>query len=86
MAVPPPLLHLIAAGFLYTGLTIRPGGSWDDEAQAGIVLSCVLTIATSGFALLITLLPSIRRVMGPTWFALPLLMGAAAAVRWACEG
>ncbi|MFC8274569.1 hypothetical protein ACFUJR_18985 [Streptomyces sp. NPDC057271] len=83
MAVPLVLLHAIAAWFVYTALTIRPAGSWDDEAQAGIVLSCVLAIASSGLALLVTLLPSIRRAMGPWWLAPPLLLGAVAAARWA---
>ncbi|MFH8625814.1 hypothetical protein ACH4A8_28665 [Streptomyces vietnamensis] len=83
MAVPLVLLHAIAAWFVYTALTIRPAGSWDDEARAGIELSCVLAIAASGLALLITLLPSIRRAMGPWWLAPPLLLGAIAAARWA---
>ncbi|MFI6289544.1 hypothetical protein ACIBCM_33220 [Streptomyces sp. NPDC051018] len=86
MAVPLALLHAIAAWFVYTALTIRPSGSWDDEAQAGINLSCVLAIATSGFALLITLLPSIRRAMGPWWLVPPILLGAIAAIRWVVGG
>ncbi|MFJ8661225.1 hypothetical protein [Streptomyces sp. NPDC093795] len=86
MAVPLVLLHTIAAWFVYTALTIRPAGSWDDEARGGIVLSCVLAIATSGLALLITFLPSIRRAMGPRWLAPPLLLGAIAATRWAVGG
>ncbi|MFF8275361.1 hypothetical protein ACF05T_04460 [Streptomyces lateritius] len=86
MAVPLVLLHAIAAWFVYMALTIRPSGSWDDEARAGIELSCVLAIATSGLALLITFLPSIRRAMDPWWFAPPLLLGAIAATRWAVGG
>ncbi|MFI8290534.1 hypothetical protein ACIGBL_15525 [Streptomyces sp. NPDC085614] len=86
MAVPLVLLHTIAAWFVYMALTIRPAGSWDDEAQAGIELSCVLAIATSGLALLIALLPSVRRAMGPWWLAPPLMLGAAAATRWAVGG
>ena len=83
MAVPLVLLHAIAAWFVYMALTIRPAGSWDDEAQAGIELSCVLAITASGLALLINLVPSIRRAMGPWWLAPPLLLGAIAAARWA---
>ncbi|MFJ6578789.1 hypothetical protein ACIQMY_22815 [Streptomyces sp. NPDC091368] len=86
MAVPLVLLHTIAAWFVYTALTTRPAGSWDDEARAGIELSCALAIAASGLALLITLLPSIRRAMGPWWLAPPLLMGAIATSRWLVGG
>jgi hypothetical protein len=85
-AVPLVLLHAISAWFVYAALTIRPAGSWDDEARAGIVLSCVLAIAASGVALLIPLLPSIRRAMGPWWLAPPLLLGVVAAARWAVGG
>lgn len=45
LAVPLTLLTLIAAYFCWTALTITPSGTWDDDAYAGIVLSCVLTIA-----------------------------------------
>ncbi|MFE2231723.1 hypothetical protein ACFXA4_03945 [Streptomyces sp. NPDC059442] len=82
MAVPLVLLHLAGAWFVYTAFTIRPAGSWDDEARAGIVLSCVLAIALSVIAAAITLPATIRRVMGPWWLAPPLLLGAAAAIQW----
>ncbi|QNE75391.1 hypothetical protein F0344_12855 [Streptomyces finlayi] len=45
-------------------LTIRPSGPGDDDAPAGIELSCMLTIGISGFAVLITAAPSVRRAMG----------------------
>ncbi|WP_329120502.1 hypothetical protein [Streptomyces sp. NBC_01353] len=64
-------------------LTIRPSGSWDDDARAGIVLSCVLAIAASAVALAITAVPSVRRVMGSWWLAPPLVLGGVAAIRWA---
>ncbi|MFJ5111650.1 hypothetical protein ACIQAD_13535 [Streptomyces sp. NPDC088551] len=83
LAVPLVLLHLIAAGCCSLALTIRPAGTWDDDARAGMVLACVLTLATSALALLITVAPSVRRAMGPWWSAPPLLLGAVAAVRWA---
>jgi ABC-type sulfate transport system permease component len=86
LAVPLAILNLIAAWFLSMALTIRPSGSWDDDARAGIVLSCVLTLATSGLALAITVVPAVRRVMGPWWAAPPLVLGAAAAIRWALVG
>jgi hypothetical protein len=48
LAVPLVLLTLIAAYFCRMALTISPSGSWDDDAYAGIVLSCVLTIGAMG--------------------------------------
>ncbi|MER5482068.1 hypothetical protein ABT024_02465 [Streptomyces sp. NPDC002812] len=82
LAVPLALLYAIAGWFLYTALTIRPSGTWDDEAIAGIQLSCLLAIVASALGLLITLLPSIRPAMGRWWLAPPLVLGITAAVRW----
>ncbi|MFF3147274.1 hypothetical protein ACFVRU_37525, partial [Streptomyces sp. NPDC057927] len=64
LAVPLILLTLVAAYFCWTALTIRPSGPWDDDAYAGIVLSCVLTIGAAGAVAVLWLLPSVRRVMG----------------------
>lgn len=46
MALPLVPLHTVAARSVYTALTIRPAGSWDDEARTGIELSYVLAIAS----------------------------------------
>ncbi|MFJ8943723.1 hypothetical protein ACIRG4_10700 [Streptomyces sp. NPDC102395] len=86
LAVPLTLLTLIAAYFCWTALTISPSGSWDDDAYAGIVLSCVLTIASAAAAVALWLVPSVRRVT-PWWWILPaLLLASVAAVRWAVGG
>ncbi|MFH9553605.1 hypothetical protein [Streptomyces sp. NPDC017435] len=86
LAVPLTLLTLIAAYFCWTALTITPSGPWDDDAYAGITLSCVLTIAAAGSAAALWLLPSIRRAL-PWWWLLPsLLLGTVAGVRWAVGG
>ncbi|EFL24879.1 LOW QUALITY PROTEIN: putative membrane protein, partial [Streptomyces himastatinicus ATCC 53653] len=63
-----------------------PSGSWDDDARTGIVLACVLTLGASALAGLITVMPSVRRVMGPWWLVPPLVLGAVAAVRWGLLG
>lgn len=44
LALPFTLLSVIAAYFCWTAVTIRPSGSWDDDAYGGIVLSCVVTL------------------------------------------
>ncbi|CAM5532023.1 hypothetical protein [Streptomyces aurantiogriseus] len=86
LAVPLTLLTLIAVFFCWTALTIRPSGVWDDDAYAGIVLSCVLTIAAAGAAAALWLVPSVRRAV-PWWWILPaLLSGVVAGARWAVSG
>ncbi|KOG43050.1 hypothetical protein [Streptomyces resistomycificus] len=86
LAVPLTLLTLVAAYFCWTALTISPSGSWDDDAYAGIVLSCVLTIVAAAAATGLWLLPSVRRVMGWGWVVPALLLGVVAGVRWGLGG
>ncbi|WP_409473966.1 hypothetical protein [Streptomyces sp. HC307] len=86
LAVPLALLTLIAGYFCWTALTIRPSGSWDDDAYAGIVLSCVLTIGAAGAAGALWMLPSVRRVIAWWWVAPALLLGVVAGVRWVMGG
>ncbi len=86
LAVPFTLLTLIAAYFCRTALTISPSGVWDDDAYAGIVLSCVVSLGTAVAAAALWVVPSVRRIM-PWWWLLPaLLSGVAAGVRWAVGG
>ncbi|MFI8347204.1 hypothetical protein [Streptomyces sp. NPDC085596] len=86
LAVPVVLLTLVAGYFCWTALTIRPSGAWDDDACAGIVLSCVMTIGAAVTAGAVWVLPPVRRVMGWWWVLPALLLGAVAAVRWATGG
>ncbi|MEH0543978.1 hypothetical protein QA802_13050 [Streptomyces sp. B21-105] len=86
LAVPLTLLTLIAAYFCWTALTITPSGPWDDDAYAGIVLACVLTIAAGGTAAALWLSPSARRAL-PWWWLLPaLLLSTVAGARWVVGG
>jgi hypothetical protein len=86
LALPFGVLTLIAAYFCWTAMSIRPYGSWDDDAYAGIVLSCAVTIAAAASVAVLWLLPSVRRVMGWAWVAPALVLGVAAAVRWGVSG
>jgi hypothetical protein len=86
LGVPLAILYVIAGWFCWTALTIRPSGPWDDEARAGIVLSCVLTIGAAGLALLIAFMPSARRALSRWWLVPPLVLCVVAAVRWAVTG
>ncbi|MET9557625.1 hypothetical protein [Streptomyces sp. NPDC006645] len=87
MAVPLVILHALATACCYSALTIRPSGTWDDDAYGAITLSCFLTIALSAVALLITVVPpSVRRAMGRRWLVPPLALAAIASVQWAAGG
>ncbi|MGW1891392.1 hypothetical protein ACWCP6_14225 [Streptomyces sp. NPDC002004] len=86
LAVPLTLLTLIAAFCCWAALTVRPSGPWDDQAYAGIVLSCVLTMGAAGAATAVWLFPSVRRVMGWGWVIPALSLGVAAGVRWVFLG
>jgi hypothetical protein len=70
----------------WTALTITPFGTWGEDAYAGIVLSCVLPLASAGAAAVLWLAPSVRRAL-PWWWILPtLLLGTVAGARWATGG
>ncbi|WP_416970300.1 hypothetical protein [Streptomyces sp. 4F14] len=83
LAVPLAALTLVAAYFCWTALTITPSGTWDDDAYAGIVLSCVVTLGAAGAVGALRLVPWVRRAV-PWWWILPVLLpGVVAGVRWA---
>ncbi|MFF9621710.1 hypothetical protein [Streptomyces griseosporeus] len=82
LAVPLLLFTLLAAYFCWTALTIRPSGTWDEEAYGGITLSCALTVGAAAAGAGFQLLPTVRRVM-PWWVVSPvLLLGLVAGLRW----
>ncbi|MFH8723907.1 hypothetical protein [Streptomyces termitum] len=82
LAVPLVLLTLVAGYFCYLAVTIRPSGSWDDDAYAGISLAGALAVGAAGAVAALWLAPSVRRVMGWGWAAPALVLGVVAAVRW----
>ncbi|MGW3100593.1 hypothetical protein [Streptomyces sp. NPDC001100] len=86
LAVPLVLLTLAAALGCWTALTIRPSGPWDDDAYAGIVLSCVLAMGAAGAVAAVCSLPSVRRITGWWWTGPAVPAGAIAAIRWATSG
>ncbi|MFG2717627.1 hypothetical protein ACGFW5_04845 [Streptomyces sp. NPDC048416] len=82
LAVPFALLTVIAAFFCRAAVTTHPSGSWDRDAYTGIVLSCVLAIGAAGAAVLLWVLPSVRRVMPVWWVGPVLLIAIIAGARW----
>lgn len=86
LAVPLVLLTLVAVSCCWAALTIRPSGSWDDDAYAGIVLACVLSIGAAGSVVGVWLLPSVRRVMGWWWVGPAVVSGVVAGIRYVGVG
>lgn len=87
MAVPLGILYLLAAGLCCAAWTIRPSGTWDEDAYSVITLFCFLATVVSVIALVITAAPpTVRRAMGPRWLAPPLVLAAIAATRWVLGG
>ncbi|MEU6382751.1 hypothetical protein ABZ847_04215 [Streptomyces bauhiniae] len=85
-AVPIILLTLVSAYFCWLALTIRPSGAWDEDAYAGIVLACVMSVGAAGVATAVWVLPPVRRVLGWGWVVPALVLGVVAGVRWAVGG
>ncbi|MEU2096889.1 hypothetical protein ABZ771_23050 [Streptomyces globisporus] len=87
MAVPLGILYLLAAGLCYSAWTIRPSGTWDEDAYGAVTLFCLLAIVVSVIALVITAAPpTVRRAMGLRWLAPPMILAAIAATRWVLRG
>ncbi|RSS79555.1 hypothetical protein [Streptomyces sp. WAC06614] len=81
LGVPLTLVHLLNAFCVYSAVAFAPQGEWDDQGYAGITMACICAIALSLLGLAVTAIPSVRRAMGPWWFAPPLVLGAIAFVR-----
>ncbi|MEV6542314.1 hypothetical protein [Streptomyces sp. NPDC051665] len=86
LAVPLVLLTLLAVCFCWAALIIRPSGSWDDDAYAGITLACVLAIGAAGAVVGVWLLPSVRRGMGWGWTGPAVVSGVIAVIRYLAAG
>jgi hypothetical protein len=86
LAVPLVLLTLLAVCFCWAALTIRPSGSWDDDAYAGITLACVLAIGAAGAVVGVWLLPSVRRLLGWWWVGPAVVSGLVAVIRYVGAG
>ncbi|MFJ8012732.1 hypothetical protein [Streptomyces sp. NPDC096339] len=81
LGVPLGLVHLLNAATVYLMLRYPPQGEWDNQGYAGTATACLISIVLSVIGLLITLIPPVRRTLGPWWFAPPILLGVIAWVR-----
>ncbi|MFI9206457.1 hypothetical protein [Streptomyces sp. NPDC053048] len=81
LGVPLVILHLLSAACVTGAYMTRPNGVWDDGAYAGISAVCLVALALSALALLLTLTPSARRILGLWWMAPPLVLIGLAILR-----
>ncbi|MFE2325759.1 hypothetical protein ACFXD5_17855 [Streptomyces sp. NPDC059385] len=81
LGLPLTVIHLLNAIAVFVALFAGPQGEWDDQGYAGVAAVALVSIALSLLGLLITLIPSVRRAMGPWWLAPPVILGAIAWVR-----
>lgn len=80
LGLPLGLVHLLNAGAVALAVFAGPRGAWDDQGYAGVAAMCVVSLLLSALGLPVTLVPSIRRSMGPWWPAPPAVLGA---IAWA---
>ncbi|MFD8631376.1 hypothetical protein [Streptomyces sp. NPDC059533] len=81
LAVPLGLLHLMNTVCVYAVLRYPPQGEWDHQGYAGTATFCLFSICLSVITVLITLIPPVRRAMGPWWLAPPVILGVISWVR-----
>ncbi|MGW6577173.1 hypothetical protein ACWGAN_34055 [Streptomyces sp. NPDC054945] len=86
LGVPLGIIHLLNAAAVFGALFAGPQGEWDDQGYENVGALCLVSVSLSALGLLITAVPSVRRAMGPWWFAPPLLLGLVAFVRGATLG
>lgn len=81
LGVPLGILHLLSAGGVYSAVRFGPLNEWDDQGYAGVTAMALFAIIFSVIAILITLIPPVRRTMGSWWLAPPVVLGVIAWVR-----
>ncbi|MFF4100890.1 hypothetical protein [Streptomyces sp. NPDC001903] len=81
LGVPLGLIHLLNAIAVFAALYAGPQGEWDDQGYAGVGAMCLIAMSLSVLGLLITVIPAVRRTMGPWWLAPPLILGLTAFIR-----
>ncbi|WP_328927047.1 hypothetical protein OG429_22255 [Streptomyces sp. NBC_00190] len=86
IGAPLALVHLLNAVVVYYALAYGPAGAWDDQGYAGTELECLIALFLSAGAIVITLLPPVRRTVGLWWLVPPAVLGVIAWVRIATLG
>ncbi|APU41593.1 MULTISPECIES: hypothetical protein, partial [unclassified Streptomyces] len=86
LGVPLGIIHLLNTIAVVGALFAGPQGEWDHQGYAGVAAMCFVSLHLSALGLLITLIPRVRRTMGPWWLAPPLALGLIAYIRAATLG
>ncbi|MFE6838416.1 hypothetical protein ACFVFI_26705 [Streptomyces sp. NPDC057705] len=86
LGIPLGLLHLLNAFFVYTAVRFGPAAEWDDPGYAGTTAMALFAVIFSVLGILITLVPPVRRTLGPWWFVPPVVLGAIAWIRMVTLG
>ncbi|MFD7627535.1 hypothetical protein ACFV7Q_16100 [Streptomyces sp. NPDC059851] len=81
--LPLGLLHALNTLLVYSAVRYGPQGVWDDRGYTRISAVCFAVVCLSVLALLVTLVPPVRRTLGTWWLAPPLVLGAIAWIRMA---
>ncbi|MFD7558929.1 hypothetical protein ACFV9E_30900 [Streptomyces sp. NPDC059835] len=81
LGVPLGIIHLLNAVAVVGALFAGPQGEWDHQGYEGVSAMCFVSLCLTALGLLITLIPPIRRAMGPRWLAPPVILGVIAWVR-----
>ncbi|MGW9072020.1 hypothetical protein ACWGQT_21570 [Streptomyces yangpuensis] len=80
-ALPLALVHALNAVLVYAAVFNGPQAAWDHQGYEGTAAAVFLSLCLSLLGILITLVPPVRRALGPWWFAPPLVLGVIAWVR-----
>ncbi|MGW6877696.1 hypothetical protein [Streptomyces xanthophaeus] len=81
LGVPLGLLHLLNAFAVCVAVFAGPQAAWDHQGYENVAAMCFLSVCLSVLGLGITLVPSVRRAMGPWWLLPPLVLAVIAVVR-----
>ncbi|MFI6844252.1 hypothetical protein OG535_38720 [Kitasatospora sp. NBC_00085] len=81
LGAPLVLIHALNAIVVFSAVRFGPAGDWDDQGYAGLTVTCGCASALTLSGLAVTAIPSVRRAMGPWWFAPPAILGAIAFLR-----
>ncbi|MFD8885066.1 hypothetical protein ACFV0H_21440 [Streptomyces erythrochromogenes] len=79
--LPLALVHALNAVFVYAAVFRGPQAAWDHQGYEGTAAAVFIALCLSLLGVLITLVPPVRRALGPWWFAPPLVLGVIAWVR-----
>ncbi|MEW2582760.1 hypothetical protein [Streptomyces virginiae] len=79
--LPLALVHALNAVLVYAAVARGPQAEWDHQGYEGTAAAVFLSLCLGLAGVLITLVPPVRKALGPWWFAPPLVLGVIAWVR-----